>query len=212
MQIQSGFAPLRDGLGTDHLILAGEVGGYAKSEIGGTDRHDGVEKMVVAVGCLDENLRLMIFQAHRLQLFETSFSIGLLHRQIAMEGEILTALSGGHKGQHDGGRPYQRHHLDAHPVRLGHHQMPRVGHARHARIRQQSHMLPLQTGLQELLHIQRLVVLVEMKEGKVVDGSGDAQRLQKTALGAHILHNVGFDFIDNLTVKGWKNLIEIGFP
>lgn len=212
MQIQSGFAPLCDGFGTDHLILAGEVGGHTEAEIGGTDRHDGVEKMVIAIGCLNENLCLMIFHAHRLQLFESSLSIRLFHWKISMECKILTAQSGGHEGQHDGGGAHQRHHLDAHPVRLGHHQMPRVGHARHTRIGEKSHMIPFQTGLQELLHIQRLVVLVQMEEGKVVDGSGDAQRLQKTAFGAHILHNIVIDFVDNLTVKGWKNLIEIGFP
>lgn len=212
MQIQSGFAPLRDGLGTNHLILAGEVGGHTEAEIGGTDRHDGVEQVVVAIGRLDENLCLMIFQAHRLQLFESSLSIRLFHWKISMESKILTAQSGGHEGQHDGGGPHERHHLDAQPMCLGHHEMSGVGYARHACIRQQSHIFPFQTGLQELFQIQRLVVLVEMKEGKIVDGSGDAQRLQETALGAHILHNIVIDFIDNLTVKGWKNLIEIGFP
>lgn len=206
MQVDGGFAPLCDGLGADHLILAGEVGGHAKPEVRGTDRHDGVEEMVVAVGCLNENLGLTVFHAHRLQLLESSFPIRLLHRQITVEGKILTAQSGGHEGQHDGGGPHQRHHLYAQTVRLAYHQMPRVGHTRHARIRQQSHIFPLQTGLQELLQIQRLVVLVEMKEGKVVDGSGDAQRLQETALGAHILHNIIIDFIDNLTVEGLEFL------
>ena len=211
MQIQGGLAPLRDGLGTDHLILAGEVGGYAKSKIGGADRHDGVEEMVVAIGRLDENLCLMIFQAHRLQLFESSLSIRLFHWKISMECKILTAQSGGHESQHDGGGPHERHHLDAHPVRLGHHEMSGVGHTRHTRIGKKSHMMPFQTGLQELLHIQRLVVLVQMKEGKVVDGSGDAQRLQETAFGAHIFYDVEIDFVDNLTVESRKYLVERGF-
>lgn len=211
MQIQGGLAPLRDGLGTDHLILAGEVGGYAKSKIGGADRHYGVEEMVVAIGRFDENLCLMIFQAHRLQLFETSLSIRLLHRKIPMESKILTAQSGGHKGQHDGGGTHQRHHLDAQSMCLGHHEMSGVGYARHPRIGEKSHMMSLQTGLQELLHIQRLVVFIEMKEGEVVDGGGDAQRLQKTAFGAHIFYDVVIDFVDNLTVESGENPVESGF-
>ena len=96
MQIQSGFAPLRDGLGTDHLILAGEVGGHAKSEVRRTDRHDGVEEMVVAVGCLDENLRLILAHNALFHILELAGSLTSIDGQVTQEGETLTVEARAH--------------------------------------------------------------------------------------------------------------------
>jgi len=81
--------------------------------VSGLHSSNSLEQLVVAVGRLDENLRLVEPARSFLEFANARVPFRERLRQVAIEGEPLTIQAGAHEGEHDGRRSHQRYDLHA---------------------------------------------------------------------------------------------------
>ena len=99
--------PLAGGEGADGLGGEGEVAGDTDE---GLRRHLGGqlgEEFVVAVGCLDEYLRLVVAEDALLDALEGFLPLLDVEGEVAEEGEVLPVEPRGHEAEDDGARAHE---------------------------------------------------------------------------------------------------------
>ena len=116
------------------LAVGGDAGCDAEAGLRTQGLAEGIEEFLVAIGCLDEELCLMLAHGAFLQLLQASHAVGGVDGQVAVEGEALSVEAGCHHRHDHGGRAYEGYHAEAFALGDGHHIGPRVGHGRAARL------------------------------------------------------------------------------
>ena len=96
VQVGQLFEPRFHAFGNDALALTGNIGSNAKLDVW---RHCFAEvgyQGIVAIGCLDENLRLALAHDALLHLLDFLGTLSAVDGQVAQEGETLSVESRAH--------------------------------------------------------------------------------------------------------------------
>lgn len=162
--------PVPHGKGSHILGGQRQVGGDAEEHIRGEYVDGRFDEAHIAVGRLDEDLRLLVFEHPLFQKFQFPVQLGAAGRQVAVEAEVLPVEARSHQGEQDGRRAHQRHDLDAPLVRGLHHKGAGVGHAGAAGFGEQADVLALFGIFQEAGALFGRGVLGDLVEGEFAEG------------------------------------------
>ncbi len=203
--------PLAGEAGPDVLGGKGEVGGDTDAGEWLQLMGEIVEELVVAVGGLDEDLRLVVAVDGHLDALEKGVALAQFDGCIAVEGEVLSVESGGHEGQHDAAGPHEGHHLDAAALGFGGDEGAGVGDTGEAGLGHETDVaVVLDDGVEVADEVGGGGVLVELEELNLVEaGGGVAHALEVAPCGALVLYDEGGAGVEQLTVVGRERGIGV---
>ena len=202
--------PLLDGLGLDVFAFASDVGGNAELGRGTTILHDVFHHLVVTIGSLDEELRLVFGVDALFESLDTLDAFARFDGQITMESEALSVESRAHDRKNDGRRTYQRNDLQVLALGNGYDIGTRVGHRRTSGFGNDSHRLASLQWFQVTRYVLGRGVLVERIEREFINVDASFHLLQKATCRTYILDNEMLDAEDDFLVMGWQYLFDGG--
>ena len=160
------------------------------------------EELLVAVGSLDEELRLAFGLRTAFEAADRLHPFGRLDGQVAVEGERLPVEPRGHDGQDDGRRPDERHHADTVAVARLDDQCPGIGDARHARFRDNPRRAALNERFHQLFDLTPGDgMFVQLAELQRVDRPRDAGLRQEAPRRTGVLDDEVVERIHHGTVR-----------
>ena len=202
--------PLLDGLGLDVFAFASDVGGNAELGRGTAILHDVFHHLVVAIGRLDKELRLVFGIDAAFQRLDALDAFARLDGQIAMEGEALSVESRAHDRKDDGRRTYQRNDLQVLALGNGYDIGTRVSHGRTSGFGNHSHRLTCLQWFQVTRYVFGRGVLVQGIEREFIDVDASFHLLQEATCRTYILDNEMLDAEDDFLVMGRQYLFDGG--
>ena len=114
------------------------IDGDAKPRTGCAAFAQGAEKRLVAIGRLDEDLRLALAARALLERSDAARPLARLARQVTAEREALAFEPRGHERERDRARPDERHDAEACRVRRFHERRAWIGDRRAAGLGEQA--------------------------------------------------------------------------
>ena len=202
-----GLLPLADGARVYPFVGGGDASCYAHACVGAQGGTECVEHLAVAVGSLDEELRLSLAPCTRFELLEALGTVSVLHGKITAEGETLSAKPRGHDGQDHAAGANERHHAYALLLGNGNDVGTRIGNGRTTGLADYTHAMPLGNGGKILGKARCVGMLAHLEEGAVVDGELPVHTAQETARGAYLLHNEVADATYHLRIVRGKHIL-----
>ena len=166
---QARLFPRFDAACTDPLAVGGDAGGDTESRFGGTGRKDVGKEFGVAVGRLDEELRLVFVARTGFQLFEALGARAAVDGKIAVEGKALSVEARRHHGEENARGAYQRHDAQAFLLGDGHQVGTGIGHRGAAGFADHAHVFALAQGSEKGGEARAVGVLAHFVEGECVD-------------------------------------------
>ena len=203
-------APNFEALRADVFLLGGQSGGHTEARLGRTGGKNVGKEPRVAVGRLDEQLRLALLTGTGFELFEAFGAQAAVDGQIAVEGKALPVEARGHHGQQQARRPDERHHAEPFALGNGHDVGTRVGHGRTTGFADDAHAFALAQWGEEGGETGGVGVLPHLVEGEAVDVDGALDGFEETAGGTDFFDNEVADAEDDLAVVGGQHLVDGG--
>lgn len=161
--------PFADGEGADEFAGGGEVAGDGEEGVGVEGVEHLLEEFEVAVRGFDEQLGAAFEGGLALVVFQGAGAFVGLDGEVAVEGEGLTAESGGDEGEEDGGGADEGDHAVAVAVGEGDEFRPGVGDAGTAGFGDDTDVAGGEVG-EAGLDVAGGGVFVDFKEGEFVEG------------------------------------------
>ncbi len=122
--------PFLHRVGAYPFVGGGDACGNAQAGLRTERSAEHVEQFGVAIGCLNEELRLTLMLRTLLQLFHALHTLGIVDGQVAIEGKTLTVQSARHHGKYHARGTHQRDYPITPLLGYRHHIGTRVSHSR----------------------------------------------------------------------------------
>ena len=201
-------APFGYGAGDGKLVGAGEPCGNAQPCGGAAAGKDVRQHAQVAVGRLDEELRLVLGVGTALKRLEARAAFTAIGGQVAVEGKALSVETAGHDGEHHAARADEGHHLEALLLSDADDVGPRVGNGGTARFGDDAHREPRTQRLKETVDSGGGRMAVQLVEGEAVDVDGGLDTLQETAGRTYVFHNEMAEREDDIAVVAREDMVD----
>ena len=127
-----------------------------------------------------------------------------------MESEALSVEARAHDTHDDARRANQGNDLDVLALSYRHYICSRIGNGRTASLADDAHRMTLPDRVKVAVDIVAVSVLVELKDGQLIDVDALLDFLQETACRTDILDNKVLYADDDLTVVRWQHLLYRG--
>lgn len=219
---QARLFPRFDAACANPLAVGGDAGGNTESRLGRTGRKDVGKKFGVAVGRLDEELRLVFVARTGFQLFEALDACTAVDGKVAVEGKALAVEARRHHGEENARGADQRHDAQAFLLGDGNQVCTGIGHGGAAGLTDHAHILPFAQRTEKRREARVIGVLAHFVEGERVDvdvavyGFEKASRRadffdDEVANGAHDVGIGGGEYaVVGRVAEGDRNEVESG--
>ena len=127
-----------------------------------------------------------------------------------MESEALSVEARAHDTHDDTRRANQGNDFDVLALSYRHYICSRIGNGRTASLADDAHRMTLPDRVKVAVDIVAVSVLVELKDGQLIDVDALLDFLQETACRTDILDNKVLYADDDLTVVRWQHLLYRG--